>query len=247
MQTPNVDYSATRLHDSFGHYVLAQLQADSALASEAEEFAAAQEALSARQQEYRQAVGRTVGQLAARDLARIAVVETLRTFHFTVKLQAKGDLNSPLYYSYFPDGIERITAGTMDECIVQAQAILRQLESETIPEIQAHATPITTALDRARSALQALDDAREAKTAASKVLFQEKVRWVDIYLQVYARLRLHHHRSPRRAEGYFRRSRVRRKDEADAGGEEAVQVSTGEAGSAVTTSVPDARDEKAAA
>jgi hypothetical protein len=258
MQKPDVRFSARKLLDSFGHYVLAQLRANPALTAEAETFATTQEDLSRKLEEYHQAVGLGVQQIAARDAAHDSLVETVRMFHLAVKLQAKGDLGSPLHFGYFPDGIEKVTSGTLEDCILQTQNILRQLETETIPEILTHLTPLTSALEAARTALQALRDAREGRSAASKLLYQEKIRWIDIYLQVYARLRIHHHRSPKRAEKYFRKSKARRKDEKEdgtqGGAQSTTQGTTESASRAATTSVaqtpaeesPDAGDDKVA-
>jgi hypothetical protein len=242
MYKPHVKYSAMKLHDMFGHYVLAQLRKEPALAAEAEMFTTAQADLARRQEEHRQTVGLTIERMAARDADRIALSEALRSFSYAVRLAARNDFLSPIYLGYFPEGSAKVTSGTIEDCISQAQSVLRQLETETLPELLVHVERITTALEIARACLQALRDARDAKLAASKVLYLEKVRWVDIYLQVYARLRLYHHRSPRRAEGYFRKGKSWRPDETT---EEVVE--SGSSALAAADDSPNAGDDAIAA
>jgi hypothetical protein len=213
MYTPSYQFRALRLHDAFGLYTLARLRADANLSGEAAFFAEAMESLDQRDLERRQAEGLRIERLAARDHARSDLIEGLRCLNYTVKRYARNNLNCPVYLTYFPAGISGAVGGPPESRIAQAQAICEQLESEQIPSIRMHATAIAAALEAARRTQQELREACEAQSAASRLLHQEKLRWIDAYQQVHARLRIHHHRHPVQAEGYFRKRKAWRADE----------------------------------
>jgi hypothetical protein len=204
-----------RLHDSYGLYTLAQLRADPSTADHAAFFAEAMTGLSRRFREQRRAAATTIACLAARDRILQDLVEALRSFNYAVKRQAQGDRTCPIYLTYFPATIADVVGGTPEECVAKAGAIVTQLETETIPGIRTHAEAIATTLEAARSALQRLREARETQSVASRMLHQQKIDWLDVYRQVHARLRIHHHRSPSLAERYFRRRKAVKRDAAE--------------------------------
>lgn len=205
--SPSVGVTAATLRDYFGRYFLAKLNADPELAPVAEEFGAAQTGLAQRMTNYHDAVGQTLDAYAARDRVKEAMGDAVRDFSHTLRRVTRNDYRSPLYRSYFPEGTPKLTASPTVELIDKVEKLLERLTTEPDPALQSHIDPLTSALNNLKEGVRIYQEAVSASGKAATTLHQEKLLWIDRYRQAHAKLRIHFHVMPKRADRFFRRPR----------------------------------------
>lgn len=214
MFTPAIAMQAARLRDSFGDYLVAQLKAEPALNEIANFFCEAQQRLSGRMDAHERARRVSLNALAARDRVHDRLDDAVRFFGYAVRASAIHDARAPLYRHYFPGGTPGVTRSPLRVTVLKVVEILAKLATEERPDLKVHAAPLAEALEAMRLALDGRAEAKLEESRAWAALVAEKRHWRDAYQQVHARLRLHFHDEPRRAENYYRRVRASRPDEA---------------------------------
>lgn len=241
MHTPSPQRKASVLRSDYGFYHEAQLAANPDLAPETEIFVTAQDALNQRIQDSDRAHAQGLRALAARDRAQVALTEAIRSFSQHLRRIVMNDTNSPLYRTYFPNGLPQFTRAPLLVLTRRVEELIAKLGNEPKPEVAEKSAMLTAALTEARSAIRACEEAALDKSRASASLLQGKQQWIASYRASHGRLMQHFSSEPRRVEMYFRRQ-WRRGAEDDQGigtsetaAADAVQTTTGVTDTTTTT------------
>lgn len=144
--------------------------------------------------------------LALRDGEEHRLRAAVRSLYGTLVAKTNNNRKSPLFSTYFPDGLGALVNAPVDQEALHVSVLLSKLTEQQDPDLLAHLEPLTSALDRFRSALAGYNSAAEAHSQAQGLVEQEKAGWFDAYKLDFRTLSQMFYQDSKKADSYFKAS-----------------------------------------
>jgi hypothetical protein len=204
MQLPHPTTSASTLVKEFGLYHLTRLKAEKGLDEMAAAWEKAQARLRDRVAAYEAAQASTMTAMAVRDGDDAALDDVVRRFGLLVLAKSGNSRKSPLYLTYFPDGMTPVVNAPLEAELQKVNVIISKLGQEEDEELKAFAGPLSAAANALAGAMDAHRAAHDAELQAYGLCEQEKINWFDAYKLNYRALYHMYYKTPKKAESFFR-------------------------------------------
>ena len=144
--------------------------------------------------------------LAQRDGEEHLLTVEVRALYGTLVAKTNNNRKSPLYSTYFPDGLGAMVTSPVDQEALRVSVMLSKLAEEQDPDLNAHLKPLTAALDRLKAALVNYKSAAEAYSQAHGLVEHEKKAWFDAYILDHRTLSQKFYQDAKKADSYFKPS-----------------------------------------
>jgi hypothetical protein len=207
MKMPNLTQSAETFVKEFGLYHFTRLSADASLRDMASRWDSQQSRLKSRILDLEKAHGETMIAMAARDGSARVLAEAVRAFYGTLVAKTNNNRKSPLFKTYFPDGLRAMLGVALQAETQRVGVMVNKLIQEADADLYAHFAPLSKALSGLGEATGTYDAANEAERLAFGRIEQEKFAWLDLYKLDHRTLEQMFYKDSTKADSYFKPAR----------------------------------------
>ena len=207
MKIPNLSQSADTLVKDFGLYHFTRLSADASLRDMASRWDAQQSRLKGRILDLESAHAGTMTAMATRDGRVRTVADEVRAFYGTLVAKTHNNRKSPLFKTYFPDGLKAMSGVALEAETQRVSVLVNKLAQETDPDMSAHFAPLSKSLEGLAEAVGAYRAANASEILAFGRIEQEKFAWLDLYKLDHRTLAQMFYQDPKKADSYFKPAR----------------------------------------
>ncbi len=218
MQVPHATTGASTLLKEYGLYHLTRLRAEKHLAQMAESWNKMQARLQEKVAAHEAAQASTMTAMAVRDGEDEALDDVVRRFGLAVLAKCGNSRKSPLYLTYFPDGMTPVVNAPLEAELQKVNVIISKLGEEEDAELKGFAGPLNAASGALAHAVDAHRSAHDTELQAYGLCEQEKINWFDTYKLDYRALVHLYYKNPKKAESFFRPA-VKGKKNGNGGGD----------------------------
>ena len=204
MQVPHSATSGSTLVKEFGLYHLTRLKAEKDLAQMAAGWEKSQARLRDRVAAHEAAQASTMTAMAVRDGDDAALDDVVRRFALLVLAKCGNSRKSPLYLTYFPDGMTPVVNAPLEAELQKVNVIISKLGQEEDEELKAFAGPLSAAANMLGQAVDVHRAAHDSELQAYGLCEQEKINWFDAYKLNYRALYHMYYKTPKKAESFFK-------------------------------------------
>ncbi len=204
MQVPHPTTGASTLLKEYGLYHLARLKAERELSEMAGAWQKCQDRLAARVAAHEAAQAAAMTAMAVRDGEDEALDEVVRRFSLAVLSKCGNNRKSPLWLTYFPDGMTPVVNAPLEAELQKVSVLVSKLGEEEDAELKGFAGTLSAASGALAHAVDAHRAAHDAELQAYGLCEQEKINWFDAYKLDYRALVHMYYKNPKKAESFFR-------------------------------------------
>lgn len=204
MKTPAATTSGDTLVREFGLYHLTRLRASKELSDMAGGWEKTQNRLREKVAAYQAAQASTMTAMAVRDGADAELDDEVRRFALAVLTKTNNNRKSPLYLTYFPEGMAPVVSAPLEAEVQKVGVILSKLGQEGDESLRAFTGPLSAALNNLAQAMDAHRACLDAEIQAFGLVEQDKVNWFDTYKLNHRTLLQKFYKDPKKAESFFK-------------------------------------------